>query len=80
MNIGIFWEITPCSLQERITSIFRVENQQKKTVCSRWLGNYHGILLLSTPYKIVSNILLSRLSPYTVEISSGHQCGFQCNR
>jgi hypothetical protein len=26
--------------------------------------HYRGILLLSTSYKIVSNVLLSRLSPY----------------
>jgi hypothetical protein len=30
--------------------------------------NYRGILLLSTPYKILSNILLPRFSPYTDEI------------
>jgi hypothetical protein len=31
-------------------------------------NNYHGISLLSTSYKILSNILLSRLSPYMDEI------------
>ena len=31
-------------------------------------------------YKILSNILLSRLTPYGVEIIGGHQCGFRSNR
>jgi len=46
-----------------------------KTDCS----NYRGISLLPTTYKILSNILLSRLLPYAVEIVGDHQCGFQCN-
>jgi hypothetical protein len=47
-----------------------------KTDCN----NYHGISLLSTSYKILSNILLSRLSPYIDEIIGDHQCGFRRNR
>jgi hypothetical protein len=43
-------------------------------------SNYHGISLLSTSYKILSNILLSRLSPYIGEIIGDHLCGFQHNR
>jgi hypothetical protein len=35
---------------------------------------------LSTSYKILSNILLARLTPYADEIIGGHQCGFQHNR
>jgi len=35
---------------------------------------------LSTLYKILSNILLSRLTPYAEEIIGDHQCGFQHNR
>jgi hypothetical protein len=35
---------------------------------------------LSTTYKILSNILLSRLTPYAEEIIGDHQCGFRCNR
>jgi hypothetical protein len=38
------------------------------------------ILLLSTSYKILSNILLSRLTPYADEIIGDHECGFQPNR
>jgi hypothetical protein len=42
--------------------------------------NIRGISFLSTSYKILSNILLSRLIPYVYEITEDHQCGFQCNR
>jgi hypothetical protein len=38
------------------------------------------ISLLPTSYKILSNILLSRLIPYADEIIGDHQCGFRCNR
>ena len=47
-----------------------------KTDCS----NYKGISLLPTIYKILSNILLSKLTTYTEEIIGDHQCGFLCNR
>jgi len=43
-----------------------------KTDCS----NYRGIILLLTTYKILSNILLSRLTPYVEEIIWDDQCGF----
>jgi hypothetical protein len=36
--------------------------------------------LLSTSYKILSNIILSRLNPYICEVTGDHQCGFQPNR
>jgi hypothetical protein len=47
-----------------------------KTDCN----NYRGISLLSTAYKILSNILLARFTPYVSEIISNHQCGFRRNR
>jgi len=31
-------------------------------------------------YKILSNMLLSRLTPYAVEIIGDYQCGSRCNR
>jgi len=42
-------------------------------------NNCQGILLLSTTCKILSNILLSRFTPYAVE-TIGDQCGFRHNR
>jgi hypothetical protein len=47
-----------------------------KTDCN----NYRGISLLSTTYRILSNILLARLTPYVNEITGHHQCGFRRNR
>jgi hypothetical protein len=43
-------------------------------------SNYRGISLLSTSYKILSNILLARLTPYADEIIRYHHCGFCRNR
>jgi hypothetical protein len=39
-----------------------------------------GLSLSSTTYKILSNILLSRLTPYAGEIIGYHQCGFRRRR
>jgi len=44
-----------------------------KTDCS----NHRGISLLSTTYKILSNILLTKLTPHAEEIIWDHQCGFR---
>jgi len=46
-----------------------------KTDC----GNYMGISLLPNTYKVFSNILLARLTPYAEEIIRDHQCGFRRN-
>jgi len=47
-----------------------------KTDCS----NYNGISLLPTTYKILSNILLLRLTPYANEIIGDNESGFPHNR
>jgi hypothetical protein len=36
--------------------------------------------LLSTSYKILSNVLLAKLTPYADEIIGDHHHGFWCNR
>jgi hypothetical protein len=56
--------------------IVPVHKKGDKTDCS----NYRGISLLSSSYKILSNILPSRLSPYIDEVIGDHQCGFRRNR
>ena len=47
-----------------------------KTDCN----NYRGISLLPTTYKILSNILLSRLIPYAKENIRDNQCDFRLDR
>jgi hypothetical protein len=56
--------------------VIPIHKKGDKTDCS----NYRGISLLSTSYKILSNILLSRLIPYADEIIGDHQCGCRRNR
>ena len=43
-------------------------------------SNYRGISPLSATYKILSNILLSRLTPYAEGITGGHPFGSRRNR
>jgi hypothetical protein len=43
-------------------------------------NNYRGISLLPTMYKMLPNILLSRLTPYAEKIIGDHQLGFRRNR
>jgi hypothetical protein len=56
-----------------INSIWNKEDlpDQWKTDC-----NYRGVLLLSTSYKMLSNILPSRLSPYADELLGIINVGF----
>jgi len=39
-------------------------------------SNYRGISLLPATYKMLSNILLARLTPYAEDIIGDHQRGF----
>jgi hypothetical protein len=70
--INSIWnkEELPEQLKESI--IVPVYKKGDTTDCS----NYCSTPLLSTTYKILSNILLSRLTPYAEEITGDHQCGF----
>jgi len=43
-------------------------------------SNYKSISLLPATYKMLSNILLSRLTSNADEITGCHQRGFRCNR
>ncbi|KAJ4444686.1 hypothetical protein ANN_06483 [Periplaneta americana] len=67
-------EIVPEQWKESI--IVLIFKKGDKTNCS----NFRGISLLLTSYKILSNILLRRLTPYVDEIIGDHQCGFRRNR
>ena len=56
--------------------ILPIYKRDDKTDCS----NYKGITLLPTTYKVLSNVLLSRLTLYVEEFIGEHQCGFQSKR
>jgi hypothetical protein len=56
--------------------VVQIYKNGDKTDCN----NYRGISFLLTAHKILSNILLTRLTPYVSEIIGDHQCGFRCNR
>jgi hypothetical protein len=70
--INSVWNKQELSDQWKESIIVPIHKMGDKTDCN----NYHGISLLSTSYKILSNILLSRLVPYIDEIIGDHQCGF----
>jgi hypothetical protein len=64
------------SLEEWKESIIvPIYKKTDKTDCS----NYRGISLLSATNKILSYILLSRLTPNAEEINGDDQCVFGCN-
>jgi len=67
-------EELPVDWKESI--IVPIYNKGDKTDSS----NYRGISILPTKYKILSNILLSSLTPYAEEIIGDHECGFQHRR
>jgi hypothetical protein len=62
--------------QEWKESVFiPIHKKGNKTDCN----DYQGISLLPTAYKILSNILLAKLTPYVNEVIGDHQCGFLHN-
>jgi hypothetical protein len=72
--IYIYIYILPDQWKESI--IVSIHKKGDETDCN----NYRGISLLSTSYKMLSNILLSRLVLYVDEIIGDHRCGFRHNR
>jgi hypothetical protein len=74
--IRSIWNKEGLPQQWKEYTIIAIHKKGGKTDCN----NYRGISLLSTAYKILSNILLARLTPYVNEIIGDHQCGFRRNR
>jgi hypothetical protein len=75
-KINSIWNKDELPEQWKESIIVPIYKKGDKTDCS----DYRGISLLSTTYKILSNILLSRLTPYEEEIIGDHQLGFRRNR
>jgi hypothetical protein len=72
-RIMVIWNKEELPHQWKESIVVPIHKKGDKTYCS----NCRGILLLSTSYKILSNILLSRLIPYADGIIGDHQCGFR---
>ena len=74
--INSIWnkEELPEQWKESVT--VRIYKKGDKTDCS----NYRGISLLSATNKILSNIILSKLTPYAEDIIGDRQRGFRRNR
>jgi hypothetical protein len=70
------WNKEELPWQWKESIIIPIYKKGVKTDCN----NYEGISLLSTAYKILSNILLAMLPPHVNEIIGDHQCGFHYNR
>jgi len=62
--INSIWNNEEFSEEWKESIIVPYHKKGDKTDCS----NYRGISLLSATYKILSNVLLSRLTPYAEEI------------
>jgi hypothetical protein len=67
--IMLIWNKEELPQQWKESIVVPIHKKGDKTDCS----DYRGISLLSTSYKILSNILLSRLIPYADEIIGDHQ-------
>jgi hypothetical protein len=74
--IKLIWNKEEMPHQRKASIVMPIHKKGDKTECS----NYWGISLLPTSYKILSNILLSRLIPYAHKIIGDYQCGFQRTR
>jgi hypothetical protein len=74
--IRSIWNKEGLPQQWKESIIIPLHKRGDKTDCN----NYRGISLLSTAYKILSDILLARLTPYVSEVIGDHQCGFRHSR
>jgi hypothetical protein len=74
--IKLIWNKEELTHQRKESIMVPIHKKGDKTDCS----NYRGISLPSTSQKILSNILLARLTLYANETTGDHKCGFKCNR
>jgi hypothetical protein len=70
------WNMEEFPQQCKVSIIVPIYKKDDQTDCNI----YRHMIVLSTTYKILSNIPLSRLSPYIDKIIGDHQCGFRRNR
>jgi hypothetical protein len=72
----LIWNKEEFPHQWKESTVAPIHKKGDKTECS----NYQGMSLLPTSYKILSDILLSKLIPYADKITGNRQCGFRRNR
>jgi hypothetical protein len=66
------WNDEVLTEEWKVSIIAPIYRKGDNTDCS----NYREISILSNTHKILSIILLSKLTPYAQEIIGDHQCGF----
>jgi hypothetical protein len=71
--ITLIWNEEKLPRQWKESIILPIHRKGGKTDC----GNFRGISLLSTSYKILWNIILARLTPYADEIMGDRHCGYR---
>jgi hypothetical protein len=71
-----FWNKEELPEEWKESIIVPIHKEGDKTDCN----NYRGVSLLPTTYKILSNILLSRLIPHAAKIIGDHHGGFRRSR
>jgi hypothetical protein len=76
IRIHSIWNKEELPQHWKESTIIPIYKKGDKTDCS----NNQVLSLLSTAYKILSNILLARLTSHVNEIIGDHQCGFCHNR
>jgi sorting nexin-29 len=74
--IKMIWNKEQLPHQWKESIMVPIQKKGDKIDCS----NYQGISLLSTSYKMLSNILFSRQIPYADEITRDHQLRFQLSK
>ncbi|PSN38555.1 hypothetical protein C0J52_14819 [Blattella germanica] len=74
--LSLIWKQETLPNEWKESVIIPIYKKGDKMDCN----NYRGISLLSTSYKILKNILVSRLTPFIDEIIGDHQCAFRRNR
>jgi hypothetical protein len=74
--IKLIWNKEQLPDQWKESTVVCVHRKGNKTSCS----NYRGLSLLTGSHKILSNILLCRITPYADEIIGDHQCSIRRKR
>jgi len=72
----LFWTRKNCHSSGRNPLLYLFVKGGDKIDCN----NYTGKSQLLTTYKILTNFLVSNLTPYVKEVSGDHQCGLRHNR